>query len=303
MAKGRKAQTKMSRGAWALVTLAGVVVVAGAYFLLRDSPEVVESQRVYERVSDFADVHGIAVNPENAEEVYVATHHGLIRGRNGTWERVGTMQDDLMGFSMHPTNGSTFWTSGHPKSGGNMGVRLSTDGGFTWRRIALDGVDFHAMTVSPANPDHLWGAWRGQVYRSTNGGLDWQTFGNAPAIRSFAAHPTEPDTIYATTQTGIARSTDGGASWSIFANLPAYGLAIDPKNPRVMYAGLADGVTKSADGGATWTRTSLRTSAPAGYLSVSAQDPGLFYVATYRTAIHKSMDAGATWTMLKEGSA
>lgn len=255
--------------------------------------------RDYVPVSGFNDVHGIAVNPDDSSELYVATHNGLIRMKNSTMHRVGSMQDDLMGFSMHPTNGSTIWTSGHPKTGGNMGVRHSTDGGFTWTQLSLDGVDFHAMTVSPADPNVLWGSWRGSTYHSTDAGKTWQTYANAPAARSLTAHPTEKSTLYAMTQTGIQRSMDAGKTWAPFADIPAVSLAIDPGDLGVMYAGLATGVTKSTDGGRTWEALPLRTTAPVGYLAIDPNDHATIWAATYATAIHRTDDAGATWTEVK----
>jgi photosystem II stability/assembly factor-like uncharacterized protein len=254
----------------------------------------------YVPVSGFADVHGIAVNPDDSSELYVATHNGLIRGKAGSWARVGSLQDDLMGFSMHPSNGSTFWISGHPKSGGNMGVRQSTDGGFTWTRLALDGVDFHAMTVSPADANVLWGAWRGSIYHSTDAGRTWRSYEDAPAARGLTAHPTEKDTLFAVTQTGILRSMDAGKTWASFANVAAVTLAIDPTDQGVMYAGLATGISRSSDGGKTWNALPLQTSSPVAYLAIDPHDRSVIWAATYATAIHRTTDAGATWTQVKE---
>jgi photosystem II stability/assembly factor-like uncharacterized protein len=278
--------------ALALVVLA--LLVAGCA-----SPGPSATTREYVPVAGFTDVHGIAVDPEDPDVLYVATHHGLIRGKDGTWERVGSMQDDLMGFSMHPDDNGTFWTSGHPRGGGNMGVRHSTDGGFTWTQLSLDGVDFHAMTVSPADPDVVWGAWRGSVYHSTDGARTWQTYPDAPAARSLTAHPTERDTLFATTQAGIERSTDAGRTWQPFAEVPAFGLAIAASDPGVLYAGIAGGVSRSTDGGATWQTLPLRTSAPVGFLAIHPGDASDVWAATYATGIRRTTDGGQTWTELK----
>ena len=270
------------------------LVLAGCATPTQDAPT-----REYVPVPGFADVHGIAVDPEDSDVLYVATHNGLIRGKNGTWTRVGNMQDDLMGFSMHPTNGSTFWTSGHPRGGGNMGVRQSTDGGFTWKQLSLDGVDFHAMTVSPADPNVLWGSWRGSIYHSVDAGKTWTTYPNAPPARSLTADSIHDDTLFATTQAGIQRSADSGKSWHPFASITAASFAIDPHDPGIIYAGLATGIMKSTDRGQTWETLSLRTSAPVGYLAIDPQDTDRIWAATYATAIHLSTDGGATWTEIK----
>lgn len=304
MAKGRKAQSSRSR-TWIYV-VAGLAVAgaAMAYFALdRDA----SSPSGYTPVSGFADVHGMAVNPSNPRELYVATHGGLIRGLDdGGWARVGPTSDDFMGFSMHPTNGSIFWSSGHPGrmtvTERNLGVRISQDGGFTWQRIALEGVDLHAMAVSPANASNLWGWSGGRLWRSTDGGYDWQLLTeSAPSLRSLAAHPTEPDTVFAATASGTLRSIDGGTTWKAFA-APANAIVVDPRNPQTMYLAGAT-LSKSLDAGATWAPTGLSPPGTPGYLAIDPQDPNVVYVVTYETAIHKSSDGGATWTTIKQGSA
>ena len=277
-----------------LAVLLGALLLAGCAAQPAPAAE-------YVPVADLTDIHGLAVDPTDGSHVYVATHHGLIRGRESAWLRVGTMQDDLMGFTMHPSNGSTFWASGHPQGGGNMGVRQSTDGGFTWTQLSLAGVDFHALTVSPADADVLWGAWAGSTYHSVDGGRTWATHPGAPPARSLTAHPTDASVLFATTQTGIQRSADAGRTWAAFADVPARALAIDPSDADVMYAGVATGVAKSTDAGRTWTTLGWRTTAPVAHLAIDPQATGTIWAATLAIAIHRSPDGGVTWVDVKPG--
>ena len=308
MAKGRKAQPRSKLSPSLIGGIIAAVLVIGGIAVLamrNNGGDTITSDREYVPVSSFSDVHGLAVSAENANEVYVATHHGLMRGvvsgDSAEWSRVGSMQDDLMGFSMHPTNGSTFWTSGHPRGGGNMGVRQSTDGGFNWRTTWNERVDFHAMTASPANPDNLWGSYGGKLYRSTDAGAAWTVVNpQPPSMRGLAADPKDAETIYATTQAGISKSTDGGETWDPLATIPALGLAIDPTDASTMYAGGQGQLWKSTDAGATWTPQTLPRPGTIAYLSVSRTDPDVAYAASYETGIYKTTDAGATWTLVKE---
>lgn len=257
----------------------------------------------YTPVSGFSDLHGLAVNPERPEELYAATHFGLFRAVNDTgWARVGSVQDDLMGFSVHPTNGSILWSSGHPRTGGNMGVRLSRDGGCTWQTIMAKEWDFHAMAVSPANPDHLWGFFRGELQRSTDGGHNWQVAGRPPPIGSLAPDPRNTELLYAAAgQRGLLKSMDGGSSWEPFRSKAAAVVAVDPTNPSVLYAGGQGYADKSTDGGKTWAAldTGMPPDAAVGYIAVNPTQPNVVYAATYQTGIYKSTDGGATWTVVK----
>lgn len=303
MAKGRKAEakSKLSPGLIGGIVVAVLVVGGVAYLATRENDGVITSPREYVPVADFGDVHGLAVNPENSREVYVATHYGLIRGLDDKdWSRVGNMQDDLMGFSMHPTNGSTFWTSGHPRGGGNMGVRQSTNDGFAWRVLWNDRVDFHAMTVSPANPQNLWGYYGGKLYRSTDGGTAWNVVNpGPPAIRALTADPTDAETIVATTQAGVSKSTDAGRTWTSIGQIAALGIAVDPTNANTLYAGGQNLLWKTSDAGATWTPLRAPAQGSFAYLSVSPQEPNIVYAATYQTGVYKTTDAGQTWAQVK----
>lgn len=308
MAKGRRTARKTPAGTKLAVAAAvALVAVVAAYVLAtRGGPQGEDAggERRYVPVEGFRDVHGLAVDPEDPRVLYVATHHGLIRGvGDGNWSRVGDMQDDLMGFTMHPRDGSTFWVSGHPSTGGNMGVRKSADGGFTWETVWERSVDFHVMAVSPADPDRLWGYYAGDLYRSDDGGRAWEVVhDDPPAIFSLAASPEDADAVWAATQAGVLRSADGGRTWTRAGDVRAFGVAFDPTDARTMYAGGENALWKSTDGGATWTALAPPAGGAYAYLAVSPQEPDVVYVATYSTGIYKTADAGATWTQVKAPS-
>jgi len=66
-------------------------------------------------------IHGIAVNPKNPDELYVGTHHGLVkRSASGEW-LWASQGNDYMGLTGHPTDGDRLYASGHPPEGGNLG--------------------------------------------------------------------------------------------------------------------------------------------------------------------------------------
>lgn len=248
---------------------------------------------------EMPDVHGLAASPTDRDVAFVATHQGLARWEEGEgWSFVGRARDDYMGFTAHPSDPDVFWVSGHPRTGGNMGVRQSTDGGHTWTTRWDAPVDFHAMAVSPADPDLLWGYFRGQLHRSADGGATWAAVVEpAPAIRALAAHPTEREAVYAVTSSGLA-VTRGGA-WTSLAGLPVLGLAIDPTAPATMYAGGVGHLWKSEDGGAVWAPLGAPTEGAIAFLSVSRADPRVVYAATYEAGVYRSEDAGATWSVLR----
>lgn len=111
-------------------------------------------------------IHGLAIDRQNPEILYVATHTGLVRLRPGSLpEWVGEQRFDLMGFTAHPSEASLVYASGHPdvpiysrERTGNLGLLVSRDGGSTWQSVALKGrADLHALAYSPRNGGHLYG--------------------------------------------------------------------------------------------------------------------------------------------------
>ena len=58
----------------------------------------------------------------------------------------------------------------------NLNVIKSIDGGISWKEISkgVNGpVDFHAMGISTANPDILYG-WFSGLQKSEDGGYTWK---------------------------------------------------------------------------------------------------------------------------------
>ena len=237
----------------------------------------------------FPDVHGLAYDAPTAT-LWVATHTGLQRRVGaGAFERVGPAQD-LMGFSRDPASGETFWASGHPATGGNLGAIRSVDGGATWTPVGAAGMDFHAMT---ATPDALYGFFRGAVHRSTDGGATWEPVSMMP-VAAFA-HDAGTSTLYAATTTEVRASDDRGETWRTLATLPAYGLAAAGNG--TLYAAVKNsGVQKSVDGGATWSATSLDAGTRfVGHVAVARGSVDIVHAASYDGAVWRSDDAGATW--------
>lgn len=172
-----------------------------------------------------------------------------------------------MGFSLHPSNPNTIYTSGHAKTGGNMGVMKSEDGGLTFKQIfqGLQGetVDFHSMTISPANPKILYGWFQGKLYRTKDGGKTWE-FASGRDIPQegicFGAPCLGPDsrkenTIYVGTPNGLFVSHDLGENWTrMNAQLGAVaGVGVDPANSRRLFAFTENfGLASSKDEGKSW---------------------------------------------------
>ena len=251
--------------------------------------------------------HGMAVDSEDPNKVYVATHNGLFVLMNDKdWYRIGKHKDDYMGFSVHPKNSQTFFSSGHSSTSGNLGVQKSEDGGITWNKIS-DGVngpvDFHAMAVSTANPDILYGYAAGSLQRSLNGGKDWEIIlKEAPVIINFATDSTNENIVFVSTANqGILISNDKGMSWKETSeelkSTAVIALAIDSSfSPTMLSFSEKLGLAKSVDTGETWGKMPENFNGDMlSYIAFDKNSAGTVYALTQNNVLFQSSDNGVTW--------
>jgi photosystem II stability/assembly factor-like uncharacterized protein len=170
------------------------------------------------------------------------------------------------------------------------GVRISEDGGETWRLVAFPPPLRYqdCCTFSPQLVAASLGISASFVMGADFVGLD---------------------ASYSIDAGGLAFSTDGGENWE-WADLereisPVVSLAFDPISPTVVYAGTRGPfdpsiggnpgeLLKSTDGGITWQ--SLRQNLGSWSVDLVAVEPGGAHrLFVYAGTIWRSSDGGQTW--------
>jgi photosystem II stability/assembly factor-like uncharacterized protein len=284
-------------------TLGKVIAFAA---LLSLAPLAAQGMSVQE-LARHTHFHGLAVDPADGSRLLLATHHGLFSVTpDGSVRQVSAETEDFMGFSPHPADGVTLYSSGHPPMGGNLGFRVSSDGGRTWTRLspgAAGIADFHSMTVSPADPRTIYGSYGG-LQVSRDGGVSWSMVGPGPeGTLDLAASAIDAARLYAGTSVGLMRSADGGKSWA-----PAHP-AIEPV-PMVAVAGegtiyayvLGTGLVRAEEADLAWRTVGAGLDGRIIlHLAIDFADPRrLFAVAVDATGhdpqLLSSADEGESWT-------
>lgn len=202
-----------------------------------------------------------------------------------------------------PSNANILYAgTGESNAGGGSltydgnGVYKSTDAGSTWTSVGLDSTrNTGRIAVHPTNPDIVYAATMGDLfennserglYKSTNGGLNWQnvlSFNDSTGVVDVAINPVHSDTVYACSWTRVRRidrrnyggpdsqiwrSYNGGVTWTNLTNgLPSgfdFGrtcVGIAKSQPNIVYVMISDkqstfqGVYRSTDYGDSFTRT------------------------------------------------
>src|SRR6476659_9506729 len=170
------------------------------------------------------------------------------------------------------------------------GIYKSTDGGQTWKFTGLyNAGQIGAVRIHPANPDIVWVAAVGDVFKSneergvfktTDGGKTWRKvlfISDAVGAMDVELQPGNPNVVYAwmshlerkpwtiisgAREGGFYKSTDGGEHFTKIANgLPneligKANLAVTNANPNRIYAIVeakpGGGLYRSEDAGQTW---------------------------------------------------
>lgn len=289
-----------------VIGISVVAVLLVAILLLSAPSEKTSNPDKAEIVNSLQDAHGLAVDHSNPSKVYIATHTGLlVLNNDNELQRVGSAKDDYMGFSAHPSDPNTFYASGHPSRGGNIGFQKSNDGGKTWQKIAngIGGpVDFHAMAVSQADPRIVYGVYRGQLQRSNNEGKDWQLVQSSlanPIV--LATSPTSKDTVYAGTTDGLLVSQNQGASWTkLSLNKAVVSVAVNPKNEQqIATYSQEQGLVISNDDGKTWGKQGNYAGSMVMHLAYDVQNPSVIYLINQSLEVHKTTDGGKVWKKVR----
>jgi len=235
-------------------------------------------------------VSGMAINPTNSNEIYIATGDGnasdtysigVLKTSDAgvTWETTGLSHNVSSNIAcskilMHPTDPLKLWAAT------TDGVYTTSDGGDTW--ILAQTGNVRDLEINSANPDIIYASGK-RFYRSVDGGLSFSTITsgvpspfsvNRLAIAVTAANP---DYVYmvAGKETdsglqGVYRSTDGGLSFELRSDSPNLltwseggegeggqswydlAIAVSPVNQNLVFVGGIN-VWRSANGGSTWS--------------------------------------------------
>ncbi|MCK9423664.1 MAG: T9SS type A sorting domain-containing protein [Bacteroidales bacterium] len=200
------------------------------------------------------------------------------------------------------------------------------------------GGRVRAVAVHPTDPLTIYiGAACGGIWKTTDGGSNWQDTGQGLETLSFGAiaiDPNNPDVVYAGSGEcnlledfytfsgkGLYKSTDGGATWVLitagFGSQTHFSdLAVSPYNSNIVVASLGggnvysgvslpnEGVWKSFDGGITWSK--ILDVQDASDIAFHPSNPNIMYAAaggyfSPLAGFYISNDQGTTWVPSNTG--
>lgn len=229
------------------------------------------------------------------------------------WTVLGPDGGDVRSLAYDPQNPNRIFL------GTSTGVIfVSDDSGHNWSRFAKlgSGDDYvlDHIAFDPQNSRSIFvSAWSvqdqnaGDVFRSHNGGKDWEVLPamRGKSVRAMAVSASDSKVVVAGALDGVYRSTDGGNAWQrispndgIVKNIES--IAVDPKDPNVVYAGTWHLAWKTSDGGANWQHINKGMVDDSDVFSiiVSSANPSEVF-ASACSGIYKSVSGGDQFEKIK----
>ncbi len=246
--------------------------------------------------------------------LYLGTNDGHIFqsvDRGGHWElrgRVGTRTDAVIAqLAVDPRKPQrVFAAVWFREAGAGGGVYCSDDNGRTWFASGLQGESTRALEFVPSQPQTLIAGTRSGVFRSRDGGQNWERISplDDPELRnvdSIAIDPTDPGIIYAGTYHLPWKTTDGGKSWKavgagLIDDSDIMSMRVDGSNTSRLYLSACSGIYRSDDAGSVWAKlqgipySARRTQA----IVQDRQNPGTLYAGTTE-GLWITRDSGESW--------
>jgi photosystem II stability/assembly factor-like uncharacterized protein len=232
---------------------------------------------------------------------------------SGPWQALGPDGGDARSLAYDAHNPD------HILLGTSSGQMFSSnDGGRNWSRLVRLGGDDYVIdhiSIDPQDSNRIFAsAWSvssqqlGEIYRSTDGGANWQTLVamHGKSIRAMAMFKGDSNVLVAGALDGVYRTEDGGETWHRLSpgksdeikNIES--IAIDPKDPNTVYAGTWHLAWKTSDGGANWQHINKGMIDDSDVFSVIVDhdNPSVVF-ASACSGIYKSETAGSLFSKIQ----
>jgi hypothetical protein len=108
----------------------------------------------------------------------------------------------------------------------------------------MSPTNLDALALDPGKPRRLWAAGGDRLFRSNDGGANWERIGRSFPEPNTTVHgiSASEEAVVVSTDRGLYRTVDDGESWTLIVeNLPAHleagPLVRDLVDPATLYAG------------------------------------------------------------------
>jgi photosystem II stability/assembly factor-like uncharacterized protein len=265
---------------------------------------------------DGGNVRSLAIDPKNPDRIFLGTSAGnlyLSTDKGASWSRFARPGNSaemvLDHIVIDPSDArnifASAWNAQLPNSDGDL--YRSNDAGKTWEIVAdLHGKSLRTLSMAASNPKILVVGALDGIYRSRNGGHDFERISpehhaEIKNVESIAIDPVNPDVIYAGTWHLPWKTEDGGQTWhsikkGVIDDSDVFSIVIDPSQPANLFISACSGIYRSDSAGELFRKiqgipySARRTR----MLQMDPTNHNVVYAGTTE-GLWKTTDAGATW--------
>ena len=247
-----------------------------------------------------AKVYSLAIDPQHADTVYLATFtHGIMKTVDGglSWQSAGLQDDEIYSLAINPIY-SDYLLAGTSGDG----LYRSVDSSSSWqhRNTGIDNAMVTSVVLSPTDNYTIFASVYGAgVYQSDNRGQSWWDINAGLGdkfVHQLMMNPSQPGLLYAMTDIGGLYQNDlnAGLGWvRVGQGLPLTN-TFTPAFP-------ADHPFATKEMQDAFT-TPIETTTNSQLLSVNLltmafapSDPHIAYMGTGGAGVYKSTNGGSSW--------
>jgi len=268
------------------------------------------------------DIRALAANPKDPQQIYAGTPKGIFKsedqGENwNEWfdQASGLTSVFINDLLIDPNQAETIYAATLG------GLFVSHEGGDLWELAGngtLKNKNIQTVQFSAAHPDQLIISTKNSIFRSNNGGGEWEKkWIELPNnISSVITLNTDPEFIFVGTKNGFYKSFNGGRNWIKDKNKNTkniFSLAIGTKDNTGIFLTSTKGLFYSNNSGDTWLKITphkknltkqgkLEISQINKILSITASNnQASLLLAGSETGLFISRNNGALWSFVNLG--
>ena len=265
--------------------------------------------------TDICGLNDLVIHPLSSA-IYAGTCEGVFKSTDGgiSWVAAnsGISTFRVIKIVPDPSNASMLYILS------DGGIFKTTNGGADWIFLRGGYSGVFTISIDPASPSALFiglnGGTEYGVYKSTDGGNNWNKSSAGLPYGSVNDIKIAGNVVYAATSSGVYKSVNGGSVWSLAGSgMPDQAnvmkIATGTGNTTTVYAAVRESsvtdlsewltIYRSTDGSASWVAASFFDESQARYdstvLVVSSQNASTIF-ATTRVGLAKSTDGASTWS-------
>jgi photosystem II stability/assembly factor-like uncharacterized protein len=222
---------------------------------------------------------------------------------------------------VHPTNSNFLLTGGidvYKSTDGGTNLNIKTDWSAWYFGVTPPGgpegppyyvhADQHSITFHPSNPDIIYLGTDGGVFRTTDGGENYEGcnggYQTTQFYNGFSSSYTLPNLAIGGMQDNATAIFEGTVAWRRVIGGDGCQTGIDPTNNNILYGTSQNlNLLKSTDNGVNWFGIS-----PSGRVSpafvapfiVCKSNPSVIFAGS--KVFHKTTNGGSSWTLGNSGA-